>query len=186
MKRGRSVVRLLLAFLPVTIAVILALSAGEREPAYKGKRLSQWLRQYQKPPPPGMPLGMRVRSQWLGQAPIGLTFPDRPARLVEAEGAVRHIGKECLPWLVRWLGYEPPAWRRKLSNLLAGWRMPFKESIVRLVRVDDYRVWQGLAGFEILGPLARELAHHYSVISYQLRGGHKPGVSSSGRLQQGR
>jgi len=32
--------------------------------------------------------------------------------------------------------------------------MPFKETIMRLVGVDDYRVWQGLAGFEILGPEA--------------------------------
>ena len=128
MKRGRSVVWLLLAFLPVTIAVILVFCAGEREPAYKGKRLSQWLNQYRNP----------------------LPFADRP----EAEEAVRHIGKESLPWLVLWLRYEPPAWRQKLSNVLAGWRMPFKESIMRLVSPDEHRVWLGLAGFEILGPEA--------------------------------
>jgi HEAT repeat protein len=32
--------------------------------------------------------------------------------------------------------------------------MPFKEPIMHLVAVDDYKVWQGLAGFEILGPEA--------------------------------
>src|SRR5881394_607426 len=132
MKRGRSAVWLLLAFLPVTIAVILVFGGGEREPAYKGKRLSQWLNQYEKRPHPGMP--MSLRSRWASQYQIGLTFPVRPPRLVEAEGAVRHIGKESLPWLVRWLGYEPPAWRQKLSNVMGGWRMPLKEPIMRLVR----------------------------------------------------
>src|SRR6266704_4037142 len=101
MKRGRSVVWLLLAFLPVTIAVILVFCAGEREPAYKGKRLSQWLNQYEKPSSPGMPMRMVFRNHWLNHYQIGLTFPDRPAHLVEAEGAVRHMGKESLPWLVR-------------------------------------------------------------------------------------
>src|SRR5882724_2823691 len=156
MKRGRGFIRLLVGGLLAVVAVVFLISAGDREPAYKGKRLSQWLAQYRNPLPPGsgMPMSMRVRNHWLNQYQIGLTFPDRPARLAEAEGAVRHIGKESLPWLVRWLRYEPPAWREKLNNGVGGWRMPFKESIMRLVRVDDYRVWQGLAGFEILGPEA--------------------------------
>jgi len=113
-----------------------------------------------------------VRNHWLSQYQIGLPFADRPPRLVEAEGAVRHIGKESLPWLVRWLGYEPPAWRQKLSNVLGGWRMPFKESIMRLVGVDDYKVWQGLAGFEILGseaaPAIPDLARMLRVSSSRL------------------
>ncbi len=155
MKRGRSVVRLLVAFLPVTIAAIFLLCAGEGEPGYKGKRLSQWLNyQNTSSPGPGMLLSTRLGNQWLSQYRIGSSFDDGPARVVEAEEAVRHIGKDSLPWLVRWLRYEPPAWREKLSNVLAGWRMPFKESIVRLVRGDDHRVWQGLVGFRILGPEA--------------------------------
>src|SRR6059036_940173 len=121
MKRGRSVVWLLLAFLPVTIAVILVFGGGEREPAYKGKRLSQWLNQYQAPPPgPGWLMSRPLPSQWLSQYQIGLLSSGRPGPLAEAEEAVRHIGKESLPWLVRWLGYEPPAWRQKLSNVVGG------------------------------------------------------------------
>jgi len=146
--RGKILTRLLACMLLVVVAAVSLIFAGDREPAYKGKRLSQWLSQYEQRPPQGMPLGFRGR--WLSQFPFGLPPAVTPARL-DAERAVRHLGNESLPWLLRWLAYEPPAWREKLTIFLAVRRMPFKNSIIRLVRVDDYRVWQGLAGFEILG-----------------------------------
>ena len=38
--------------------------------------------------------------------------------MAEAEMAVRNIGTNGIPFLLQWINYEPPTWRKKLrSNL---------------------------------------------------------------------
>jgi hypothetical protein len=34
-----------------------------------------------------------------------------------AQDAIRHIGTNALPFLVRWVAYEPPAWKNRLSKI---------------------------------------------------------------------
>jgi hypothetical protein len=36
-----------------------------------------------------------------------------------AEGAIRQMGTNCLPHLLKWIAYEPPAWKTKLISILS-------------------------------------------------------------------
>jgi hypothetical protein len=75
-------------------AVILGflLWPDEREPVYNGVPLSKWLERY------------------------------KDGNNVEATQALRHIGTNALPFLLRWIQYETPGWRNFLNNLQA--RLP--------------------------------------------------------------
>ena len=87
----------------VVVAILIAaMWPGDREPEYGGKKLSEWLDQYQ-------------RYYSLGR------YPDTP-KLIEASDAVRHIGTNAIPWLLRCIRYEQPPWKRKLSVAYAKWR----------------------------------------------------------------
>jgi hypothetical protein len=85
--------RLLLVLLTVAFVVGLTVLVwhGRREPGYQGKLLSEWLRAYR---------------------PIGTRTPGSQ----QAADAVRHIGTNALPFLVRWIeDYQnPPPWERRL------------------------------------------------------------------------
>jgi hypothetical protein len=71
-------------------AVILGflLWPSEREPEYNGVTLSKWLQRYNDD----------------GNNP-------------EAAEAIRHIGTNALPFLLRWIRYETPGWRKSLEHL---------------------------------------------------------------------
>jgi hypothetical protein len=70
-------------------AVILGflLWPTEREPEYNGATLTKWLERYND-----------------GNNP-------------EAAEAIRHIGTNALPFLLRWIRYESPGWRKTLDHL---------------------------------------------------------------------
>lgn len=72
----------------VLVAIgVVAFWPGEREPEYNGKKLSEWLEVCRQYPMPG---------------------PER----VPAEEAVRNIGTNALPWLIRWMNYDMPGWKQ--------------------------------------------------------------------------
>ena len=104
----------------------------EREPEYKGKKLIVWIGLCRK--------GFYSRG------------PER-AETRDAVEAVRQIGTNAIPFLVRWMDYDPPAW--KLALVAAKRRLPepFGQSefierwIVHKGQVDD-----AMVGFSILGP----------------------------------
>jgi len=102
-----------------------------REPIYQGKPLSAWLEQY------------RLSFSTL------FASPNSQARL-EAENAIRQIGTNGLPLLLRLISArDPPLTKQLLAHLPKPW----------LTRLQlQRRAWQdhqrGLAGFFILGPLA--------------------------------
>jgi hypothetical protein len=113
---------------------VFALWPGEREPEYNGKKLSEWLRR--------------------------AGFEETRAQ-VEAADAIQHIGTNALPWLVRWVGYEPPLWHQKGAAVI--------DKIPRLNRwwhradyAHQQRVMDSEKGFRILGtnaaPALPELA----------------------------
>jgi hypothetical protein len=60
---------------------------GEEEPLFRGLRLSEWITMYNVQP----------RGQ-------------------EAAAAIRQIGTNALPWLLKWLRYDAPHWRTTLVN----------------------------------------------------------------------
>jgi hypothetical protein len=79
---------------------------GEREPEYKGKKLSEWLR--------------------LHQATRG-TPADR-----EAISALEHIGTNAIPMMLEWLRYEPSAGTKAVYAFAD--RLPHRLASNRIVR----------------------------------------------------
>jgi len=92
--------RLLIIAAVVFVVAVLAvfLWPGEREPEYQGKQLSEWLevydRQYQHR---NRPSDVEVLQAW---------------------DAVREMGTNCVPQLLRWIRYERPAWRRIIIHII--------------------------------------------------------------------
>jgi hypothetical protein len=108
----------------------------EREPEYHGKKLSEWLRLY----------GTSARAT------------PRPALTTnqqqEAVAAVRALGTNALPCLLRWLAYEPAPWKVKLAararSIPGGWPpLRWLEESAGARRSTD-----GMIGFRILGAQA--------------------------------
>jgi len=112
----------------VVVAAAAALSwPREREPVYQGKKLSEWLKEYETT----HPLGNRDDAA--------------------ADEAVRHMGRNALPWLVRWVEYKPAAWKERVGKV-AG-RIPGLGSD-RLLE-DEILPVLALDGFAALGSEAQ-------------------------------
>jgi HEAT repeat protein len=114
----------------IILAVVALLALGvvaalvwprEREPEYQGKKLSEWL--------------------WT---------PEMGGMEAPAE-AVRAIGTNALPWLVRWIAYEPTSWNGRVKEFLM--KLPIG-SLRRKLWEREGLVYQALWGFEILGSRA--------------------------------
>ena len=128
----------------VAAVVVAVVWPREREPEYNGKRLSEWLVLYHEQ--------------------IDVEGADFRSELRDEAEAVHHIGTNALPWLLRWVRYEPPAWRIKVYSFMK--RMPRALQIDFLMNgVIPFRYQQynlALTGFSILGerasPAVPELA----------------------------
>jgi hypothetical protein len=103
----------------IVVSVACALVAGgmiwfstrEREPRYNGRTLSEWLKEMWPVPSNG----------------YAARNPDQiRARQIEAEEAVKHIGTNAMPCLVRWIRYEPRL--PKLFSWLPTEVRPFERS----------------------------------------------------------
>ena len=87
-KRRTYVGLLLLLSIGSVVGLLVTGALREREPTYGGKRLSEWVLELPPNTSPGGDSG--------------------------AEIAIRHIGTNSLPYLMKWISYEPAAWRIKL------------------------------------------------------------------------
>src|SRR5436190_11030189 len=88
MRKRRVYVVLLAAGVLVVVGLLVCGVFREREPEYGGKRLSEWVEVY--------------------------VIPERsvpPVRVEEIDDAIRHVGTNALPYLLRWMRYEPPLLR---------------------------------------------------------------------------
>jgi HEAT repeat protein len=142
--------RLILVAIGLIAAIVVTIFVwpGEREPEYQGKKLSEWL------------------VNETGQTSEDADRPDwnRPAAL-----AVRKIGTNALPLLLKWIQYEHPPSRSlkaKLQNLV-------RKAPSGITEVPLIESWLGSAlpdpptgasaAFAILGPRASpaisDLAH---------------------------
>lgn len=113
------------------IAVIVAIAWPEgEEPVYHGKNLSQWMNIYCRPMHQGDKL--------------------------EAEEAVRQIGTNAIPWLLKWIGKHPPVWSRAVGDFRTSWN-PANRVInalqKRALQISQKR-WDAAFAFRILGPSA--------------------------------
>jgi HEAT repeat protein len=109
----------------VTIAIAMALCAivvaallvwrREHEPEYKGKRLSEWVslnaRRTMTYAP--LPPGTNVHAAWRPSPKAG-AFVDTGD---DPEEALRHLGTNALPWLIRAVQYQRPPWKARLWAL---------------------------------------------------------------------
>jgi len=76
------------------VFVVVAVATREREPEYGGRKLSEWL-----------------PCLWWSHS------GNPSAKLTEeARVAIRQIGTEAIPYLMKWMQYEPAAWKRKLYS----------------------------------------------------------------------
>ena len=104
----------------------------EREPVYKGKKLSQWILQSRQ-----------------------TRYPETvPPTATQARDAVQHIGTNGIPFLLRWMQYEPSPWRQKIDNKMRGYPgRTWDNFITRTILRDrrNERAGLGATGFELLG-----------------------------------
>jgi hypothetical protein len=125
-KRKRLGVVLLCA-LVVGVAAI-AFWPGPKEPEYKGKKLSEWLAIYAN--------------------------SDLPSEHEASADAVKAIGTNALPFLVRWVEYDTPGWRTDLARITA--KLPAwmgKRAITLWLAGNDKLMRANAAyfGFSVLG-----------------------------------
>ena len=125
MKRRRIFLLLALAVM-VTAGLVLYWTSGPKEPAYKGKRLSKWIRQAQ------------------GETEPDGETPTRAARET-ACNAVQSIGTNTLPYLLS-----------EFTRPISQWRVSFnrwaEEKTSFRFRDEAERIWQAAEGLHILGP----------------------------------
>ncbi len=110
------------------LAALFAILRPTGEPIYNGRSLSQWLEIYQ-----------------------GNVYDQTSPRFLEAQIAVSEIGTNALPYLLKWIRYEPSAWRRTLRRRLPN-RIADNEAILRWIDGPaDRRGRCAMLGFGILG-----------------------------------
>lgn len=116
---------------------VVAFWSGEKEPEYRGKRLSEWLREYRQP------LGARV-----------------PITSEEAADAVRHIGTNALPFLVKWIrdDEDMPKWKAQLFHVVYIWNSPSfpRNQALEIIAHRQLLAHNATWAFEILGERARD------------------------------
>jgi hypothetical protein len=96
-KRKR-IISLCVASVLVAGAVVLVWPRGPKEPEYGGKKLSEWMEE-------------SGFSYWISGNRYYVMSR-------EAQNALHHIGTNAIPYLVQWVGYEPPSWKTKLYAII--------------------------------------------------------------------
>ena len=119
----------------VAAVVVAMVRPREREPEYKGKKLSEWLVDYGNP---WDPTGDKEKRQG-------------------AREAMSYFGTNALPWLVRWIPYEEPAWKAKVYFFIAKMPAALQNNFL-MAKVNPYRTDRpdelALAGFFVIGEQA--------------------------------
>jgi hypothetical protein len=118
---------ILVAVCGVALTILLA-SSGEREPEYKGQTLTYWLKK---------------------------NFDDPSED--ESSTAIRQIGTYALPWLTKWIVYEPSKTKRRSLDFAE--ELPVKLRRPLQVMITGDRMWAvrhelAIVGFRELGPQA--------------------------------
>src|SRR5580765_1901178 len=108
MKRRRILLLLLGSVAAITLAFLIW--PREREPEYDGVPLSGWLNAKEN-----------FSASIHGIPDKALPYPNYPVDGSKSESAIRHIGTNALPFLVRWIQYKMPLWRRCLFGSIRYW-----------------------------------------------------------------
>jgi len=160
-KWARRAVPLVLA-VGVIAAACALIGRGPKEPAYKGKTLSEWINLYNSPLNPFIydlfPKPYPAPEYYPRYLPIGERNRKEGEELERkrqlAADAVSQIGTNAVPILLHWLDYDMPSWKRKLAM--------FRDKLPHalrggqlvdwwLIAGDHYRIDRALMGFYLLG-----------------------------------
>ena len=153
--------RLILALVAACLGLFAAtyLFFRSTEPAYHGNSLSFWIKTYNWPDNPTVNDLFPRRTKPLELSREVLSNPvyreraqiDLERRKTEAAEAVRQIGTNAIPALLKGIDVDPASWRvalySKIPPSLPGHRL------VRWVLVDrtEQRIQTAITGFQILG-----------------------------------
>ena len=88
----------------VITVIVVAAWPGEKEPEYQGKKLSEWAEPY---------------------ASLAEEISQERQDLLKNEDAdaIRHMGTNALPFLLKWTREKPPHWRKQMAAI--GRKMPY-------------------------------------------------------------
>ncbi len=86
----------------VLVVLLVWSLSREREPEYGGKKLSEWVDRY----------------AFCAFLPPNLPSNSNSEAADEAADAIRQIGTNGLPYLLKWMRYETPRWVTKLNSML--------------------------------------------------------------------
>lgn len=103
---------------------VFAFWPSSNEPEYNGKTLTHWLE---------ISASRRYDKRW-----------------PQAEEAVRHIGTNALPWLIKWAHNERPDWQTKTAQSKV-WRF-LPRQLYRVVCNSEFQAIWADEGFRILAP----------------------------------
>jgi hypothetical protein len=111
---------------------VVAFWPGRREPEYNGKKLSEWLK---------ICADNRAISSY-----------SKLQSLESAREAIRKIGTNGLPWLVKWISYDAPKWKSALLYSKSYRLLP--NPIANLMVKPILQAQRAREGFNILGTAA--------------------------------
>jgi len=117
----------------------------QREPEYKGRKLSEWL--------------LMAAAAHGGDHPRWVHTSEWVTQTTEA---VRHIGTNGLPFLVEWIDYRPSGWKYKAEHVCRGlpkWarrRQPIRGFLDNIESEDERRYVLGLMAAEAFGVLGKD------------------------------
>lgn len=127
--RRRRVIIVLAVSVLLAIGVV-AFWPRDNEPKYNGKTLTAWL---------VISASRRSDNRW-----------------PQAEDAVRHIGTNALPWLIKWAHYDQPAWQSKTAQSKV-WRV-LPRQLYRVVYNREFQTIWAMEGFRILAPTSPQVS----------------------------
>ncbi len=114
------------------LAVLILAAAPPAEPQYAGESVSDWLARY----------------EW---ACIHDPAPRPRAQRRVAAAAIAQMGTNAVPFLVRWISYEPPPMPKPLNSLL---RTRALRPVANLFEQRQKRAWFAPHALGDLGPTA--------------------------------
>lgn len=125
---------------------MVAFWPGEREPKYNGKTLSQWL----------WIVGTNSTTdrQIINDTTNLASITNELPQVLDAVRAVRAIGTNALPYLIRWT-LDSPKWRRNLASAYYSKCPKFlnSDAVGNWIYGEDQNKFAGaLVGFQIMGP----------------------------------
>ena len=113
----------------VLVGLLGWISNREREPRYAGKKLSDWVQE------------------------LTLNGLEADSRIKQANEAIRQIGTNALPHLVKWIAYEPPDWKMRLRRAAVHWPFEFGREWMTVDK-KDRRAYGARLAFHVFGPEA--------------------------------